>query len=357
MLGCLARLYHGRMATSQYDFDVLVIGAGHAGAEAALAAARMGAKTALLTSNLRHRRPDELQSGHRRRGQGADRPRDRRPGRRDGPGDRRHRHPVPHAQPPQGPGHARPAGPGRQAGLSAGDQADRRRAAGTLAAAGDGRGPARRRAASGEGEARAVRIATRCDRRRARRAATPCIAPGPSSSAPARSCKALLHTGEAKTPGGRDGRRRPPPASAGRSRGWASSWPASRPARRRGSTAARSTTTKTELQPGDDEPAAVLVPHRPDRLPSRSPAGSPTPTPAVHELIRANLHRAPMYSGQIQSTGPRYCPSIEDQDRPLRRQGRGTSCSSSPKGGTRTKSTSTASRPACRATCRTPCCG
>ena len=31
----------------------------------------------------------------------------------------------------------------------------------------------------------------------------------------------------------------------------------------------------------------------------------------VHELIRANLHRAPMYSGQIQSTGPRYCPSIE----------------------------------------------
>ncbi len=35
--------------------------------------------------------------------------------------------------------------------------------------------------------------------------------------------------------------------------------------------------------------------------------------PQVHELIRANLHRAPMYSGQIQSTGPRYCPSIEDK--------------------------------------------
>jgi tRNA uridine 5-carboxymethylaminomethyl modification enzyme len=32
-----------------------------------------------------------------------------------------------------------------------------------------------------------------------------------------------------------------------------------------------------------------------------------------HELIRANLHRAPMYSGQITSTGPRYCPSIEDK--------------------------------------------
>ena len=34
---------------------------------------------------------------------------------------------------------------------------------------------------------------------------------------------------------------------------------------------------------------------------------------AVHDLIRANLHRAPMYSGQIESTGPRYCPSIEDK--------------------------------------------
>src|SRR5437763_1941947 len=33
----------------------------------------------------------------------------------------------------------------------------------------------------------------------------------------------------------------------------------------------------------------------------------------AHEMIRANLHRAPMYSGQIQATGPRYCPSIEDK--------------------------------------------
>lgn len=34
---------------------------------------------------------------------------------------------------------------------------------------------------------------------------------------------------------------------------------------------------------------------------------------AVHDCIRANLHRAPMYSGQIESAGPRYCPSIEDK--------------------------------------------
>ncbi len=36
-------------------------------------------------------------------------------------------------------------------------------------------------------------------------------------------------------------------------------------------------------------------------------------TAAIHEHIRANIHRAPMYSGQIESVGPRYCPSIEDK--------------------------------------------
>jgi len=36
-------------------------------------------------------------------------------------------------------------------------------------------------------------------------------------------------------------------------------------------------------------------------------------TAATHDIIRANVHRSPMYSGQITSTGPRYCPSIEDK--------------------------------------------
>ncbi|NBV54556.1 MAG: tRNA uridine-5-carboxymethylaminomethyl(34) synthesis enzyme MnmG [Proteobacteria bacterium] len=38
-----------------------------------------------------------------------------------------------------------------------------------------------------------------------------------------------------------------------------------------------------------------------------------TTTQATHDVIRANLHRSPMYSGQIEGTGPRYCPSIEDK--------------------------------------------
>jgi tRNA uridine 5-carboxymethylaminomethyl modification enzyme len=36
-------------------------------------------------------------------------------------------------------------------------------------------------------------------------------------------------------------------------------------------------------------------------------------TPATHELVRANLHRSPLYTGRITGTGPRYCPSIEDK--------------------------------------------
>ena len=67
---------------------------------------------------------------------------------------------------------------------------------------------------------------------------------------------------------------------------------------------------QTELQQGDErpEPFSFLT----ERIDCRQiPCRITHTTPAVHELIRANLHRAPMFSGQIQSTGPRYCPSIE----------------------------------------------
>ena len=67
-----------------------------------------------------------------------------------------------------------------------------------------------------------------------------------------------------------------------------------------------------EMQPGDDpaEPFSVLT----DRItnPQIQCAITRT-TPATHEVIRANVHRSPMYSGRIQSHGPRYCPSIEDK--------------------------------------------
>jgi len=68
----------------------------------------------------------------------------------------------------------------------------------------------------------------------------------------------------------------------------------------------------TEEQPGDDPPRPFSF---------RTAAITQTQiscwtcrtTPAAHDIIRANLHRAPMYNGRIASVGPRYCPSIEDK--------------------------------------------
>ena len=45
----------------------------------------------------------------------------------------------------------------------------------------------------------------------------------------------------------------------------------------------------------------------------RCSARSPAPTPRSHDVIRANLHRSPLFSGAIGAQGPRYCPSIEDK--------------------------------------------
>jgi tRNA uridine 5-carboxymethylaminomethyl modification enzyme len=67
-----------------------------------------------------------------------------------------------------------------------------------------------------------------------------------------------------------------------------------------------------EMQPGDDppEPFSALT----DRIENPQVAcGITRTTSATHEVIRANVHRSPMYSGQIESRGPRYCPSIEDK--------------------------------------------
>ncbi|MEI9885567.1 MAG: tRNA uridine-5-carboxymethylaminomethyl(34) synthesis enzyme MnmG [Rhizomicrobium sp.] len=67
-----------------------------------------------------------------------------------------------------------------------------------------------------------------------------------------------------------------------------------------------------EMQHGDDPPAPFSFLTRAITTPQTVCHITRT-TPATHAIIRANLDRAPMYSGQIESTGPRYCPSIEDK--------------------------------------------
>ena len=67
-----------------------------------------------------------------------------------------------------------------------------------------------------------------------------------------------------------------------------------------------------ETQPADDDP--VPFSFLTSRIANPQIAcGITTTTSATHEIIRANLARSPMYSGQITSVGPRYCPSIEDK--------------------------------------------
>src|SRR6476646_5038073 len=67
-----------------------------------------------------------------------------------------------------------------------------------------------------------------------------------------------------------------------------------------------------EMQPGDEppEPFSVMT----ERITTpQIQCGITRTNSATHDVIRANVHRSPMYSGQIKSSGPRYCPSIEDK--------------------------------------------
>ncbi len=67
-----------------------------------------------------------------------------------------------------------------------------------------------------------------------------------------------------------------------------------------------------EMQPGDDppEPFSILT----TRIENpQIQCGITRTVEATHKIIRDNVHRSPMYSGQIASRGPRYCPSIEDK--------------------------------------------
>src|SRR5262245_46823213 len=123
--------------------------------------------------------------------------------------------------------------------------------------------------------------------------------------------RGLIHIGERQTPAGRVGeapalglsttlerigfalgrlKTGTPPRLDGRSIDWAA----------------------LEMQPGDEppEPFSALS----DRIENpQVECGITRTTDATHRIIRENVHRSPMYSGQIASRGPRYCPSIEDK--------------------------------------------
>jgi tRNA uridine 5-carboxymethylaminomethyl modification enzyme len=123
--------------------------------------------------------------------------------------------------------------------------------------------------------------------------------------------KALMHMGEAKTRGGRAGDQ----SAEGLSDSLTgcgfelARFKTGTPCRLNGRTIHFE---QLEVQLGDFEPqpfsfstAAITEPQMDCHITYTNEA--------VHELIRANLHRAPMYSGQIHGRGPRYCPSIEDK--------------------------------------------
>jgi len=123
----------------------------------------------------------------------------------------------------------------------------------------------------------------------------------------------LIHCGEQQIPAGRSGE--PPAQMLGES------------LRRMGFRVVRLKTgtpprldgrtidwSKFPVQPGDEDPTPFSfrtkrVHHHDNQIPCHIAFT----TPETHRVIRENVHRSPMYSGQIQSIGPRYCPSIEDK--------------------------------------------
>ncbi|HEY1628982.1 MAG TPA: tRNA uridine-5-carboxymethylaminomethyl(34) synthesis enzyme MnmG, partial [Tepidisphaeraceae bacterium] len=128
--------------------------------------------------------------------------------------------------------------------------------------------------------------------------------------------RALMHTGEKKTEGGRVGE------SAARGLSGCLQKLGLELGRLKTGTPPRLKRqsidfSRFEIQPGDDAPApfSYLNDYAGNWVPPLQQVYCylSATNPAIHEIIRANLHRAPMYSGQIQSTGPRYCPSIEDK--------------------------------------------
>lgn len=123
--------------------------------------------------------------------------------------------------------------------------------------------------------------------------------------------QAIMHTGEAKTAGGRAGEGTTSGISQALLRlGF-------RVERFKTGTPPRLLSrsidySQTERQPGDEDPQPFSF--LTEKLTQEQlPCWITYTNQQVHDLIRENLHRAPMYSGQIRTCGPRYCPSIEDK--------------------------------------------
>jgi len=284
------------MAGSRGSFDVIVVGGGHAGAEAAAAAARLGARTALVT----HRAATigemscnpaigGLGKGHLVReidaldglmGLAADRAgiQFRVLNRSRGPAVR---------------------GPRAQA-----DRALYRAAMRELVAAQPGlavlEGGAEDLILDGEGRIGGVVLGD------GRRISAACVVLTTGTF-----LRGLIHMGEETIPAGRVGEAPSVGLSATLERaGFAlGRLKTGTPPRLDGRTIDRA---GLAVQPGDEPPEPFSALTRAIATPQVACHVTAT-TPATHALIRANLHRAPMYSGQIRSTGPRYCPSIEDK--------------------------------------------
>jgi tRNA uridine 5-carboxymethylaminomethyl modification enzyme len=123
--------------------------------------------------------------------------------------------------------------------------------------------------------------------------------------------KAVMHTGESQTPGGRagDGSAENLSDSLASAGFQLARFKTGTPCRLNGRTI---DFARCERQPGDPDPRPFSFATERIDQPQLDCHITYTNT-AVHDLIRANLHRAPMYSGQIHSRGPRYCPSVEDK--------------------------------------------
>jgi tRNA uridine 5-carboxymethylaminomethyl modification enzyme len=288
------------MTASRYDYDVVVVGAGHAGTEAALAAARLGARVGLLTTNLdtvgqmscnpaiggvaKGQIAREVDALGGAMGQAIDATgiQFRMLNRRKGPAMH-----SPRAQ-------ADKQAYQQEIKRIVEEQPDlslRQEAVDEILTETRGNGSQR---------VCGVRVRGGFEYR----ASTVILTTGTF-------LQALMHTGETKTAGGRAGEGTSAGISAALTRlGFSlARFKTGTPPRLNGRTI---DFARCEIQPGDDDPRpfSFLTHHfEVDQL----PCWITYTNDRVHDLIRANLHRAPMYSGQIQTSGPRYCPSIEDK--------------------------------------------